>query len=106
MMKTELPKQIIELAEKILSQDLNVIEGSRKMVNIRAEFQMYDSNVFDLFRAIDSETDHIVLDESARVLMSPSRFEKNLFEITDCETYYRKLVDEACRRIIELGNPI
>lgn len=65
------PQRVVRLANAIIHGKLGVIEGSRRLCQIRAEHpSLRDDEGFGLFVAIESETDHLPAGE-VRTLWAP-----------------------------------
>ena len=86
-----------QVAQEILDGRLGILEGSRKMVLLYHE-QNLDDDLYNVFRGLDSETDHLLL-EPILFPVSDNRREDNARQIGEYETAYRTDILEACRLI-------
>jgi hypothetical protein len=51
------------LARKMISSEVNLIEGSREISRLRYDAGNPDDELYLVFRGVDSETDHLPLGE-------------------------------------------
>jgi hypothetical protein len=58
---TSKQKELVELANLMLEGHIHLIEGVRKACSLCFEIGDSENNLFNSFRAIDSETDHYPL---------------------------------------------
>jgi hypothetical protein len=56
---------LVETAQKMLAEEIGPIEGSRKISRLRFDVEDEESNVFNSFIAIDSESDDVVVGKRA-----------------------------------------
>lgn len=94
-------QRVVHLSNAILGGELGVIEGSRRICDTHAEHaSLRDDADFDVFVAIESETDHLPIDE-VRAHWSPDALLVKDREIRAAEEFYRESAIAACRRLIE-----
>ena len=91
--------KILEVMEAVLNGTLGIIDASRRIVRLRVELRLFETDVLNLFRAIDSQTDHLILN-TENIPMSDARKEENIREIGDYESFYRAEVERECRYIL------
>ena len=83
------------LAKTILSGEIGILAGSREMVHLYHGLGL-DDRSFDVFKALDSETDDCLLEPIA-IPISVDRREKNSRQIREYEEFYREEIFERCR---------
>ena len=86
------------IAKEILDGDLGILQGTRKMVFAYHQLGL-DNSAFNIFRALDSETDHLLL-EPIKFPISDERRATNVSEIESFEAFYRDDILDACRRLL------
>jgi hypothetical protein len=92
-------KELLSVANAMLREELNLIEGVRKVCSLRHLVEEPNSEVFVSFRAIDSETDHFPIGELR------SRYAKDKVDQLDQEMH-RYLIDareeilSACQELV------
>ena len=97
----QLKKQLVELAENMISKRLGFLEGVRRFCNLSSNFNDSErSENFNLFIAIESETDHLPIG-SVRKLWSDEALVRVDKEVEESERFYRKQVEAACQEIIK-----
>ncbi|AFZ00772.1 hypothetical protein [Calothrix sp. PCC 6303] len=97
--------KIIEVATKIINDDIDLLYGCRTLVNL--ERYLEDSpNEFLILRGIDSETDIFPIDQTERKQWNPDK----LLELDKEKSEYIALVKnqiiEACKTIITSMNSL
>lgn len=92
-------RELTIVAEALLGNEIGVIEASRRVVSLRVELKLFDYEVLDVFRAIESSTDHLILNYE-NFPLSEDRKHANEIEIKDYENYYREAAEKACHEII------
>ena len=94
-------QRVVRVADAIIRGDLGLIEGSRRLCEIRAEHgSLRDDADFGVFVAIESETDHLPIGD-VRAHWSPDALLVKDREIRAAEEFYRESAIAACRRLIE-----
>jgi len=58
-------KEIRDVAQALLDERIHIVSGARQISKLLAEMNPSDRPELDLFRAIDSETDQLILKEAA-----------------------------------------
>lgn len=98
MMGNESRKRLIKVLEKIIADEINLIEGARIIVSLRVRVNLDDSNLFHFFIAIDSETDHFPLGKVRQ------NWNKEALSKMDAEMdqYILKTINEAKKVCLEL----
>lgn len=92
-------KQLVSIAKAVLDKKINFIEASRLFVKLRYEKNVEDEKNLDIFRIIDSETDHLSIGNSTENC-SESLQEKTALEIEECEKFYYDEVITSCKNLI------
>jgi hypothetical protein len=85
------------IAKEILDGDLGILQGARKMVFAYHQLGL-DDPVFNVFRALDSETDNLLL-EPINFPISDERRANNMSEIESIEAFYRDDILSTCRQL-------
>jgi hypothetical protein len=93
-------KRAIEVARRVLTGELGVIEGSRALSAMRWEFGHDVTDHFSPFVAIASETDDLPVG-AVRSLWDLAALVRKDLEIERSEQFYRPQALEACRVLIE-----
>ena len=93
-------KEIVDTAEAILNGCLGIIEGARRLMELRSAVTVdhLDNDFVDLL-AIDSETDTLPVG-AVRALWSRDELARKDAETEEAETLYREVAFNACRRLI------
>ena len=96
-----LRKQIVQVATKILNEELGLIEGTRLL---SAASREVTNNQFDpdflLFVAVDSETDALPIGKERQYWADYALVEKDK-EIKRAEEFYREQIIAGCKVLIE-----
>lgn len=92
--------KIVEVAQKIILGELNIIEGSRIITSLVANNNLSKVELYFPFEAVDSETDHLpfgqVRDECSSAYLA--RIDREI------EAYIKEtksVIIEACKVLIE-----
>jgi len=91
-------RKVRALAQRIISNEVGVIEGSRQMLKFRVWLQAEKDEDFLTFVGVDSESHHLPVG-NVRTHWQPEALEKKDEEIAALEEFYRKNVVEAAARI-------
>jgi len=94
-------RDAVEVAEGILSGSVGLLAGCRSLARFGhslVDDWSVDSD-FGLFGAVDSETDHLPL-EDQRVHWDPAAFEEKQREVQAYEAKTREQVLKACRSVV------
>lgn len=93
-------KEIVKVASAMISGQIDLITGCRMLSKLRFEVESENSDIFNIFRAVDSETDHIPLGKAREKCDKDS-----LFKIDkEVEEYILSINDEiisSCIKLIE-----
>ncbi len=92
--------KLIVIAEKMLKDQIDLIKGCREILSLSNKTLNPMNEMFIPFRAIDSETDHLPLDE-----VRPRCSEAYLFKADKEKTDYldedtRSILKESCQKLI------
>lgn len=90
--KREYINEVIAIAEAIIEERIDLIEGSRKLSEIRHWVSESENPLFHVFIAVSSETDDIPFREAR------SRFSKDYLEKIDMEV--KLYLDEVRPQVI------
>lgn len=91
--------EVKALAEKMLSGEIGILAGSRKMAYLSHDYDFGDE-AFRIFIALDSETDDCLL-EPIEFPISDNRRQDNWRKIKEYEDFYREEILNACRSIVD-----
>jgi hypothetical protein len=98
-------KQAVAAAEKILSDEIGIIEGCRIMVSLLRSLDRANEGLFLPFIAVESETDHLPIGE-ARRLWEPKTLEGKEEKAKVYLEEVRRTIFAACWEVIALyGRP-
>ncbi|MCW5958623.1 MAG: DUF2489 domain-containing protein [Pyrinomonadaceae bacterium] len=92
--------EIVLVAKSLLSNDIGIIEASRKLVKLQYETELENEENLKIFWVIDSETDHLPIGER-RLNLSDESLVKYDKEMEECESFYKDDVVTACKNIIK-----
>lgn len=93
-------KQVVDIAESMLSGKRSFLEGARLLSSLRHEAAVYDDDAdFMVFVAIDSETDSLPIG-AVRQYWSSEALEKLDTEIIEAELSAKRLGGDACESLI------
>lgn len=87
------------LASRMIDGKIELIAGVRKMVGLFENLDADGQDVRDVFRGVESQTDHILLppfDEN----LAPQARVRNSEELEECSAYFRQVIIEACYKIL------
>ena len=97
-MLTEQEIKALELARSILRGETGILEGCRSFVPFLSDLDINNS-VKDVFRAVDSESDHLPLG-AVRIHWSPNSLVEKDKEAEAYAAKVRPMVIEACKLVI------
>jgi hypothetical protein len=92
--------KIVAICESVLTQEIGVISGSRKLSGLGLELYGDRNDEFVMFDGVASETDHLPVD-SERANWSAEALQRKDQEIAQVEAFYKEEVFTACRKLIE-----
>lgn len=98
--KAFLHGKIVAICEEILAGKIGIIAGSRSLVSLHFQLFEKDDSDFSVFRLIDSDTDHLPVDEE-RKNWSIKALERKDEEIKEHESFYEDMAFTACKELIE-----
>jgi hypothetical protein len=92
---------LVELARRMLSDELSFFEGAAQLVALRGQIEGLPTQDedFDVFLLIYSETDHLPL-SAQRHLWSVAALAEIESELALSETWARSFAESACRSLI------
>lgn len=93
--------ELVLLAQDMLSDKVNLIEGVRKICSLRFAIADPENDVFIPFRAIESETDHYPLGK-ARIICSEDYLRRVDDQIESYLENTKQVIFDGCRDIIRL----
>lgn len=97
--KAFLQGKIVAVCEAILSEEVGIILGSRKLTYLSHLISDDNRNEFMIFIAIDSETDHLPVDLE-RKNWSIEALKRKDKEIAEYENDFKEDVFSACKNLI------
>ena len=92
-------KDLLRLANQVAAGELGIILGCRKIQAYRFELADDLDEDFLPFIGVDSQTDHLPVDEERRNWSLEALARKDI-EIADAEEHFRDEVLSACKKII------
>lgn len=95
--------KIVAICEAILSEEIGIISGSRKLMYLGHLVSEDFDEDFGLFISVDSETDHLPVDRERKNWSIEALKIKDL-EIAEYEKDFRDDVFSACKKLIERFN--
>lgn len=99
MNENKLYQKLISIANAILEEKIGIIEASRELAGYN--YEMKDKNgQLNIFRSIDSDTDHFPMGELRKLWDQQSLVRVDL-EIKNYEEDVRDEVREACKKLIK-----
>ncbi|MGH7786559.1 MAG: DUF2489 domain-containing protein [Candidatus Binatia bacterium] len=98
--------KVVEVAQAMLDGELGIIEGARRLNDLRATLEIYHlAEDFVGVVAIDSETDTLPIGESRTLWNEEALIQKDR-EVEEAERLYRDGALEDCRKLIaRFGGP-
>lgn len=93
-----LGKKTIVVCEEFLRGEIGVIAASRHLVSLFAHMNMDDSD-FILFKAIESQTDHLPIGEERKNWNTEALKRKDI-EISEYELTFKNEMIETCQKVI------
>jgi hypothetical protein len=96
-----LQKQIIEIAKGVLSENIGIVAGTRRLIqsDLLAGGSLKDPDIKFLI-GLNSETDQLPIGE-VRKHWNPEALKEKDSELATCEAKFRERAFEVCRRLIE-----
>ena len=92
-------ESLVETAKAVINGDIGIILGSRQIHAYRFDLADDLDDDFSLFIGVDSQTDHLPVDEERRNWSSEALSRKDL-EIAEAEEFFKDDVLAACRKLI------
>jgi len=94
-------REVVRLATQMIEGSLGVIEGCTKLATISHDLEFLGSiDDFNIFVAVNSETDHLPIEPSVRTLWSGKALIRIDAEIAEYERAARSNVRKACEILI------
>jgi len=91
-------RKVRALAQRIIDGKAGIIEGSRQMFRYQTWLHAGGVEEFQIFRVVDSDTDHLPFGKVRELWAADALKEKDI-EIKSIEDFYRKQVIEAAVKI-------
>ncbi len=91
-------RKVRALAQRIISGEVGVIEGSRQMAKFEVWLHARSDEDFRVFAGVNSESDHLPVGEARKHWSSEALLQKDQ-EILSLEDFYRNEVIAAAHRI-------
>ena len=82
-------RKVRALAQRIIDGQVGIIEGSRQILLYQSWLHARGDEAFNVFRAIESQTDHLPIGK-VRDLWSPDALKEKDKEIKEVEEFYRE----------------
>ncbi|MBD2247992.1 DUF2489 domain-containing protein [Nostoc sp. FACHB-888] len=95
--------KIIELATKMIKQEIDLLDGCRILVQLQGELKESPESFFVL-RGIDSETDIFPISEAEKKQCNPEALSRLDKEKNEYILLVKEEILEACRKIITTLN--
>lgn len=92
-------EEIIEIAKRILKQDICLIEASRKLVSLQYKNELQNDEDLKIFWVIESETDHFPNKSQFNNYSSENQLRLKQ-EMTEVEKFYEEAVKKSCLNLI------
>lgn len=92
--------KIVAICEAVLAEKIGIIAASRTLSALGLELFDGHDEVFSMFDAVDTETDHLPVDIERRNWSAEALRRKDA-EIAEAEAFYKNDVIAACRNLIE-----
>jgi hypothetical protein len=92
--------QIVAAARAVLSGELGIIAGARRLCGLGHEIGADRDAHFTFFVGLESETDHLPVGEVRQHWNAEALREKDA-EIMRVESFYRERALEICRQLIQ-----
>ena len=83
----------------MLAGTLGIVEGSRHLASLSHEVESEDESTFDVFRAVDSESDTLPVGE-VRQQWNAEALKVKDEERMDYERTMKDVVMQACRKLV------
>jgi hypothetical protein len=91
-------KEIFETASGILTGEINKIMGIRRINSLLFQSSITNENLIFDIKSIESQTDHIFIDNEN--LNSKSK-ERNEIELKDAESFFQKDIINISKKILQ-----
>lgn len=92
--------KVIAICEVILSEEIGIISGSRKLKGLSRLISDDHDEDFMIFIAVDSETDHLPVDWE-RKNWSIEALQRKDLEIEEYEKDFKEIVFSACKKLMK-----
>src|SRR4029078_6496091 len=97
--KVFLQGKLVALCEAVLAEEIGIIAPSRRIHRLVFQLPGTRDDEFNLFVAIDSDTDHLPVDRERRN-WSTEALERKDKEIAEAESFYKDQVAEQCKSLL------
>lgn len=92
--------KVVLICEAMLGEEIGIIAGSRRLKSLGHELLDDHDEDFLTFIAIDSQTDHLPVDQERQNWSKEALVVKDK-EIAEAEAFHRDAAVAACKRLIE-----
>lgn len=99
--KYESIQKIVDIASKMLKDEINLVKGSREIYRLMSNIDNPDNNIFNIFTLIVSDTDHIPVDESVRRHFESDYLKEADEKLNKYLEHMKPEILEGCRKIID-----
>lgn len=96
----DLKKQTIYIAENIINNNINIIEGVKKINSLICQLGVSENEKYVIFKAIDSETDDVPVGE-ARKHWNKDALIRIDEEVKSYINKIKKPVIESCKELVK-----
>lgn len=90
---------IVSTAHAILTNEIGIIEGARKLCDCRFRVKAEDDKDFLFFVGLESETDHLPIGKVQKY-WKPTALKNKQEEIASVEKFYAEKAFTACNNLI------
>ncbi len=90
---------IVRTAQEVIDGEIGIILGCRRLQSFRFRLADEHDEDFMLFVGVDSQTDHLPVDDERRNWSSEALARKDI-EIAESENFFRNDVVAACHKVI------
>lgn len=93
--------KIIEIANKMLKGEINLAKGSREIVSLKNKIEDSENNIFNTFIMVDSDTDHIPLDQHVRKIWNKNALKELDKELDEYIQDMKLSIITGCKNLIK-----
>ncbi len=101
LIKQESKDKIVSIANKMLNNNINLVDGCRQISRLRFNSDNPNDDVFNIFVLVSSDTEDVPLDENVRKNFGSDYLKEKEAELNSYLDEMKGRILEDCRKVIE-----